>query len=137
MLDSEKLAIAAHLHVAVRRKLGRVTDVEWLVRSEEYAREIVRLALAEPGQPEMHAWALRLLATLTPPSANAVAGARGPAPAGWSIAPAAAVAPAAAPRAGPAPTRPQPWPRETRPDDLRPLEPEPSQPPPRYVGGLR
>jgi hypothetical protein len=60
MLDSEKLAIAAHLHVALRRKLGRVTDVEWMVRSDEYAREIIRLALAEPGQPELHQLARRM-----------------------------------------------------------------------------
>ena len=59
MLDSDKLAIAAHLHVAMRRKLGRVTDVEWMVRSEEYAREIIRLALAEPDQPDLHHWARR------------------------------------------------------------------------------
>ena len=37
MLDSDKLAIAAHLHVAMRRKLGRVTDVEWMVRSDSSA----------------------------------------------------------------------------------------------------
>jgi hypothetical protein len=132
MLDSEKLAIAAHLHVAVRRKLGRVTDVEWMARSDDYAREIVRLALAEPDQPEMHAWALRLLATLTPPSVRPAPGARSPAPAGWQDLPAAP-----APRADPAPTRPQPWPRETQPGDLRPVEPDPSTPPPRYIGGLR
>jgi hypothetical protein len=60
MLDSEKLAIAAHLHVALRRKLGRVTDVEWMVRSEEYAREIIRIALAEPAQPELHQLARRM-----------------------------------------------------------------------------
>ena len=35
MLDSEKLAIAAHLHVAMRRKLGRVIDVEWVVRNDD------------------------------------------------------------------------------------------------------
>lgn len=60
MLDSDKLAIAAHLHVAMRRKLGRVTDVEWMVRSDEYAREIIRLALAEPDQPDLHHWARRM-----------------------------------------------------------------------------
>ena len=64
MLDSEKLAIAAHLHVAMRRKVGRVTDVEWMVRSEDYAREIIRIALAEPEQPELHDLAQRLQAAL-------------------------------------------------------------------------
>ncbi|MEK8048414.1 hypothetical protein [Ideonella margarita] len=66
MLDSEKLALAAHLHVVMRRKLGRVTDVEWMVRSQEYAREIIRVALAEPDQPEMHDWARKLEAALLP-----------------------------------------------------------------------
>jgi hypothetical protein len=70
MLDSEKLAIAAHLHVAMRRKIGRVTDVEWLLRSEEYAREIIRIALAEPEQPELHGWAQRLQAALLPEPAS-------------------------------------------------------------------
>ncbi len=30
MLNSEKIAIAAHLHVLLRRKTGRVTDTEWM-----------------------------------------------------------------------------------------------------------
>ena len=30
MSDSDKLAIAAHLHVLLRRKTGRVTDTEWM-----------------------------------------------------------------------------------------------------------
>ncbi|OYT88494.1 MAG: hypothetical protein CFE46_08990 [Burkholderiales bacterium PBB6] len=71
MLDSEKLALAAHLHVVMRRKIGRVTDVEWMVRSQEYAREIIRVALAEPDQPEMHDWARKLEAALLPPVATA------------------------------------------------------------------
>jgi hypothetical protein len=66
MLDSEKLAIAAHLHVAMRRKLGRVIDVEWVVRNQDYAREVVRLALAEPDHPEIQEWARRLQAVLLP-----------------------------------------------------------------------
>lgn len=37
MLHSEKLAIAAHLHVLLRRKTGRVTDTEWLAANAEYA----------------------------------------------------------------------------------------------------
>ena len=47
MLESEKLALAAHLHVVLRRRVGRVTDVEWLVRDMAYAREILALALAD------------------------------------------------------------------------------------------
>jgi hypothetical protein len=68
MLESEKLAIAAHLHVVMRRKIGRVTDVEWLIRSPDYAREIIRVALGEPEQPDLHEWARRLQAALFPPA---------------------------------------------------------------------
>jgi hypothetical protein len=64
--DSDKLGIAAHLHVAMRRKIGRVTDVEWLVRDPAYAREIIRLALAERDHPELQGWALKLQAALFP-----------------------------------------------------------------------
>lgn len=64
MLESEKLAMAAHLHVAMRRKLGRVVDVEWLVRNDDYAREIIRIASAEHGHPEIQQWAGRLQTAL-------------------------------------------------------------------------
>ncbi|MGM9488135.1 hypothetical protein [Ideonella sp. YS5] len=76
MLDSEKLAIAAHLHVVMRRAMGRVTDVEWLIRSPEYAREIIRVALAEQDRPELHDWANRLQRALfgAPPSSVALPG---------------------------------------------------------------
>lgn len=47
MLESEKFAIAAHLHVLLRRVHGRVTDVEWMIRSPEYAREVIRVARGE------------------------------------------------------------------------------------------
>ncbi len=66
MLESEKLAIAAHLHVALRRRIGRVTDVEWLVRSPEYAREILRVARADPAHADLLEWAARLEAALFP-----------------------------------------------------------------------
>ncbi|MCJ0765406.1 hypothetical protein [Variovorax terrae] len=63
MLDSEKLAIAAHLHVLLRRKTGRVTDTEWMAANTDYAAEIVRFARAkalEEGHPDLAEWALRL-----------------------------------------------------------------------------
>lgn len=44
MANSERVAIAAHLHVALRRKAGRVTDTDWMAVNDEYAREVVRLA---------------------------------------------------------------------------------------------
>ena len=39
---SELFAIAAHLHVLLRRKTGRVTDTEWMTVNAEYAREKAR-----------------------------------------------------------------------------------------------
>ena len=44
MPSSEKIAIAAHLHVLLRRKTGRVTDTEWLATNADYAAEIVRFS---------------------------------------------------------------------------------------------
>ncbi|WP_321166253.1 MULTISPECIES: hypothetical protein [unclassified Hydrogenophaga] len=42
MSTTDVFAIAAHLHVLLRRKTGRVTDTEWLASNADYAREIVR-----------------------------------------------------------------------------------------------
>ncbi|MET0311533.1 MAG: hypothetical protein ABW051_05735 [Burkholderiaceae bacterium] len=63
MTPSEKLAIAAHLHVLLRRKTGRVTDTEWMALNHEYAAEIVRFARAkaiEDGHPDLSEWAGKL-----------------------------------------------------------------------------
>jgi hypothetical protein len=63
MNHSEKLAIAAHLHVLLRRKTGRVTDTEWMASNGSYAREIVRFARERAVQdeaPELIEWADRL-----------------------------------------------------------------------------
>jgi len=76
MSEHEKIAIAARLHVLMRRLLGRVTDVEWMVASPDYARELVRLARAAP-QAELHEWAARLEAAVLP---------RPPAPAAQPVA---------------------------------------------------
>ncbi len=83
MLESEKLAVAAHLHVVMRRKIGRVTDVEWMIRSPEYAREVIRLALAETAHPELLEWGQRLQTALFPaqsatPGTAPAAGDKGP-----------------------------------------------------------
>ncbi len=40
---SDRLAVAAHLHVALRRKLGRVTDTEWMASNRDYARAMLEL----------------------------------------------------------------------------------------------
>ena len=42
MTSNDVFALAAHLHVLLRRKTGRVTDTEWLAGNADYAREIVR-----------------------------------------------------------------------------------------------
>ena len=63
MLESEKLAIAAHLHVLLRRKTGRVTDTEWMAANAEYADEVVRFArtsAVEDGHPDLAEWADKL-----------------------------------------------------------------------------
>lgn len=63
MLVSQKLAVAAHLHVLLRRKTGRVTDTEWMAANLEYALEIIRFARAkalEDGHPDLDEWAGKL-----------------------------------------------------------------------------
>ena len=56
MLASQKLVIAAHMHVLLRRKTGRVTDTEWMATNPEYAAEIVRFSrekAAEDGHIDL------------------------------------------------------------------------------------
>jgi hypothetical protein len=68
MLQSEKVAIAAHLHVLLRRKTGRVTDIEWMAANEAYATEIVRFARAsaqQDGHTDLADWAAKLEAALS------------------------------------------------------------------------
>ncbi len=63
MPSNEKIAIAAHLHVLLRRKTGRITDTEWLASNLEYATAIVRFArekAAEDNHPDLAVWADRL-----------------------------------------------------------------------------
>ena len=90
MLPSETLAIAARLHVLLRRKTGRVTDTEWLAVNADYAAEIVRYARSravEPGLEDVAEWANRLEQAMaaTPPPRRTLLGAvtqpRPPAPA--------------------------------------------------------
>jgi hypothetical protein len=91
MADPERIAVAAHLHVALRRRLSRVTDVEWMATNRDYATEVVRLCQASP-HPDLHdlagrleqAWrggpARREPAATAPPSGPARALAAEPAP---------------------------------------------------------
>lgn len=67
MADSERVAVAAHLHVALRRKAGRVTDVDWMAVNDAYAQEIVRFAHAkakELADPSLTELADKLAATV-------------------------------------------------------------------------
>jgi hypothetical protein len=56
----ERMAIAAHFHVLMRRHLGRVTDVEWMVTHRDYADAMVKVAQASP-HGELSEWAARLV----------------------------------------------------------------------------
>lgn len=61
--STDLFGIAAHLHVLLRRKTGRVTDTEWMAVNAEYAREIARVArrAAEvDGHAELLPWAEKL-----------------------------------------------------------------------------
>ena len=63
----DPFAIAAHLHVLLRRKTGRVTDTEWMATNADYAREIVRHArekAASDGHAELLPWAEKLEAAI-------------------------------------------------------------------------
>ena len=74
MLESERVAIAARLHVALRRKVGRVTDTEWMAHNVEYATEMVRFARAhaqESHDVELGDIATRLEEVMAPLAAQA------------------------------------------------------------------
>jgi hypothetical protein len=73
MSSTEKIAIAAHLHVLLRRKTGRVTDTEWMATNAEYAAEIVRFSrekAAEDGHIDLGVWADRLEEIMATPDAK-------------------------------------------------------------------
>lgn len=135
MSTTERVALAAHLHVVLRRKTGRVTDVEWMAANTEYAAEIVRFArlkAAEDNAPELAEWADKLERVMAIPLAAR---------------PAPLVERAAAALRERPPTPPA---RSTEPrssgfgrssgffDSRLPGEPPDDEPPaPRYVGGIR
>lgn len=73
MLNSEKIAIAAHLHVLLRRKTGRVTDTEWMASNAAYASEIVRFARTSAqadGHADLALWADKLELAMAGPAAK-------------------------------------------------------------------
>ncbi|MDP3423246.1 MAG: hypothetical protein Q8S32_05760 [Burkholderiaceae bacterium] len=63
MASADTFAIAAHLHVLLRRKTGRVTDTEWMATNADYARAMAQLA-RHSGESlpdeELVKWAERL-----------------------------------------------------------------------------
>ncbi len=65
MGSSDAIAIAAHLHVLLRRKTGRVTDTEWMAQNADYAREVLRVARAE-NDADLNQWADRFEAIMFP-----------------------------------------------------------------------
>ncbi|MCD2165480.1 hypothetical protein [Comamonas koreensis] len=92
MNDSERLAIAAHLHVALRRKTGRVTDTEWMASDTAYGQAMAQFALnhARSHQDaELERLALRFAASLpgAPAPAAATMGAAVAGPAADAAAP--------------------------------------------------
>ena len=67
MADNDAFATAAHLHVLLRRKTGRVTDTEWMATNAEYAAAIVAYArqqASSDGHAELLPWAERLEALI-------------------------------------------------------------------------
>lgn len=74
MSESDRVAIAARLHVALRRKTGRVTDTEWMALDVPYACEIVRFARAHASgtqDAELAEIAQRLEDAMAPLAAEA------------------------------------------------------------------
>jgi hypothetical protein len=149
MIASQRIAVAAHMHVLLRRKTGRVTDTEWMAENLDYALEIVRFARARAAEdrvPELHEWADKLERAALEPRTDAKA----PLVAGAVKALRERLPPAAAP----APTQPaelapasgfaastfggpgfgeSAYGAERPPDGKPPRDPNA----PRYVGGIR
>jgi hypothetical protein len=132
MLASDRVAIAAHLHVVLRRRTGRVTDTEWMAINEEYARAMIQFArqrAAEDKAPELEEWALRLERAWAEPLDQARQSFMDAAARTVSL------------RVGPASAPPGPAPAPVAdPTAAKPGAPPPPGTPPggsRYIGGLR
>jgi len=59
MSETEKTSVAALISVILRRKANRIIDVKWLVKNQEYAREIINLS-REQGQDDLNEYASHL-----------------------------------------------------------------------------
>lgn len=71
---SEKMALAARMHVMLLRKTGRVTDTEWMARNREYAEEIIRFAVdyaEKEGHDDLAELAKRLAGVMLPARSQA------------------------------------------------------------------
>lgn len=100
MEDSERLAIAAHLHVVLRRKTGRVTDTEWMAGNQLYAQAMADFALAhahEKADEELARLAERLQGSWSSPSTLRRGGTASP-PAAPALAEEQQILPRSAPR---------------------------------------
>ena len=70
--DSVIYGLLGRIHLLMRRVSNRITDVEYMRVNKDYAREVVRLALAT-GNPELAELSarLRLAMELDAPTATA------------------------------------------------------------------
>jgi len=50
-MDSGKTALAARIYISMRREAKRTIDVEWLLKNNEYAKEVI--SLAKQHSPEL------------------------------------------------------------------------------------
>ena len=142
MLPSDRVAIAAHLHVLLRRRTGRVTDTEWMATNSEYAVAMIRFArqhAIDDKAPELDEWAGRLERAWATPLEQARQSFMEAAVRTVSLRvnPDGTQPPQPAPP-GPqaAPTQP-PAPAPAAPGAPRPPGPNPPAGGSRYVGGIR
>ncbi len=75
MLETEAFSVAARLYVALRQKLGRITDVQWMLENSEYAEEVIRIAREQTGT-ELSGLADRFEVILTAKNVHAQAALR-------------------------------------------------------------
>ena len=64
-MENELFAVLGRLHVLMRREHNRIIDVEYASESQEYARELIRLARAT-AHPELATLADRMESLVSP-----------------------------------------------------------------------
>jgi hypothetical protein len=52
VLETEAFSIATRLYVAMRQKMGRITDIQWMLVNADYAAEVIRIARAHAGSEQ-------------------------------------------------------------------------------------